>query len=363
MIMHLLALVTLALPADELPGSHFARCTEELVLYVGPGAQHAGALTLPPGSVVRIEDSGAAFDRVFLAQGFAVYLHGSYVEVDEDTQTVTVSGNRVNARALPAVSSVRPVGQVSSESGALTLLGREGDWLRVVAPPGLPLYAAQESLVVIEDAAGRGAWTQQLQARAQQHARRLAFWRATDPRWLRTAQDSERVVELERIKVAQLSATQLEDLSGRADKLLMDLSEPALRTRVDAVSRSVREVQLGRRAEKNALVALEAQQARELANLAREARYLGFGLRFEGQGDALQVEGKIHRRTADDRDVAVYTVKDVLSGREFKLTAAREIAALPPLLGKRVVLSGREMKLVNVNGAVLVVDDVVRIVE
>ncbi|GJM20276.1 MAG: hypothetical protein DHS20C15_01910 [Planctomycetota bacterium] len=363
MITMLLSLL-LFVPADEdLPGTAFAHAREETVLHAGPGGQHAGVLTLPSGALVRIEDIDAAYDRVFVPQGFPVYVHADFAQVDQATQTARITGENINVRVLPAVSGVRAVASLSASDGALQLLDVEGGWVRVMAPAAVPLYAPSDAFTPVSDATARSAWKLAFGKRAAKQSQRLAFYRATDPTWLRRQQNQERVAALEAKPVATLSEAELTALGRSATELAAELEDAALRARAESVQRAVDDAFVGRSAALQAREALAREQAREMAAVAREARYLDFGLRFLGKGEAHRVEGEITRRTSDSADVAVYSLQDRVTGERFKLSLSKEIGKLPPLLGKRVVLEGRQVPIVNVSGPVLVIDKVVRVIE
>lgn len=357
-------LVVPALAADEsLPGTSFATAREEIVLHAGPGGQHAGVLTLPEGAVVRVEDIDAAYDRVFVPQGFPVYVHGDFVRVDETEQKVWITGDNVNARVLPAISGVRAVAQLGAGGGALALLDVEGAWVRVMAPVGVPLYARSDAFTPVGDATARDRWDARVAERGARHTKRLAFYRATDPNWLRLQDARERVAQLESQELALLDDAALAELGRSATVLASELDDPALRARAETVQRDVDDAFVSRRATARAREDLAREQAREMAAVAREARYLDFGLRFEGKGESRRVEGEVTRRTAEAEDVAVYSVQDRTTGQRYKLSISKQIGKLPPLLGKRVVLEGREIPIKNVSGPVLVIDKVVRIIE
>ncbi|MBM3986285.1 MAG: hypothetical protein FJ296_11480, partial [Planctomycetes bacterium] len=132
--------------AGDLPGSAWAVPAAGTVLRAGPGVDFPGVVTLDGEAVVRLGEARGASREVFVPQGFAIYMHADYVSVNRASATVTVTGNRVNMRLLPSTEGLLPLGQLLEGTGPLVLLEQAGDWVRVLAPVGTPLYAPAEPL-------------------------------------------------------------------------------------------------------------------------------------------------------------------------------------------------------------------------
>lgn len=358
-----LLLLALFLPcppaADEAPpGAAWATAPAGLVLHAGPGVNHAGVLMLDATTTVRTGETAGEYVEVFVPDGFPAYVHGDYATVDDASQTVTIAADRVNLRLLPSTLGLPPVGHLSAGESAL-LLGRERGWVRLLSPSRVGLWARAGDLSAAgSDAAAR--WQQTWQQREAARSRAVAAYRATDPGWQATQRRAEQADRLAAVDLAALSDGQLGAHAAEVDELLAG-STGALAERVAALAVAAGLEQERRDAARARSAELQREQAREAASLVREARALDMGLRFEGRGQALVIEGLVTRRASAEQDAVVYSIRDA-GGRTFKLSAARGVADLPPLLGKTVVLEGRSIELVAVQGPVLVVDKVTRIV-
>ena len=349
-------------PVAQLPGDAFVQAREGTVLRAGPSSNHVGVLTLGPDAVVRRQgDTPAPYVPVFVSSGFPVYVHGDYVVVDAAEQTVDVQGSRLNMRLLPATVGLLPVGQLPPDVTELQLLDVEGDWVRVLAPVTVPLYAPSDAL----SPAGAGSaerWQTGLAQRGARRQRAMAAHEATDPELARRRELERRVASLDDPSLEPLDQRQLDRLRGELETVLGELPEDRvdLRQQVEARVARLDQEEARRAAAAATLAELERQRAREAAELVKEARALDFGLRFEGKGEALTVAGLVTRRTSEQTEAAIYCIEDA-RGRTYKLSAAKDIAQLKDLLGKRVELQGRSLALVNVSGPVLIVDEVVKV--
>jgi hypothetical protein len=359
LLLLVLTVVSASPVAEGPPGAAWAQAPEGMVLHAGPGVHQAGVLTLAQPTVVRTGETSGEFVEVFLADGFPVYLHGQFVEVDEANRRARLLADRVNLRLLPATMGLPPLGQLS-QGEELQLLDTERGWVRVLAPAHVSLWARAAELEPVAASVAAARWEQGVLSREVARQRAVAAFRATDPGWVAASRREE---EAERLAAVDLGTLDAQGLSAHAvaveDLLGQQLRAPT-RERLQQVSSAI-VLEQGRR---QAAAATAAEQAREdaraAANLVKEARALDMGLRFEGRGEALTLEGIVTRRASSEHEAVVYSIRDA-TGRTYKLSAAKEIAELPPLLGKKVVLEGRRIDLVNVDGPVLVVDKVARV--
>lgn len=344
------------------PGRDFAVLGEDVVLRAGPTENHVGVLSLPEGSLLRVGEERGAFREVFVPQGFPVYLHGDFARVDRDQGQVQVLGQRVNTRLLPSTIGLLPVGQVGSDDGALDLLDVEGDWVRVVAPAGLPLYARREHLMWSGDRDGAAEWRAAHAQRARNRERRLALARAGDPNWL-ALHDLELELgwlaagEARGLGDAELDRrrARLAELQQRAARL--PGGETGAQQAADLLARVEAEHQ-----RREGLAAAAAERVREQAaleaRLEAEARALDMGLRFLGRGDPVDIQGVVTRASSSTSEAEVFSISDGV--RSYKLSAG-DVAELAELVGRTVVLRGRSLSLVSVDGPVLIIDEVLDI--
>lgn len=361
----LLAFPVLAGPVpQEMPGDAFAIPAAPIALRAGPSANHAGVMMLDADDVARIavaaDASSSGYVRVYVPQGFPVYVHGDFVGVDIARQRVTVEGTRLNLRLLPATVGLVPIGQLDDGGHELQLLGVEGDWVRVLAPLTLPLYAKSDELPQVSSEVASARWSQRLGSRESQRRAKVAAFEATDPVRIRDRHLEEQVSQLNGVLLSDLTEAELKARESSLKTLAVESTRPDISSAVQRLQSEVVLERQRREAAVATLVEMERQRAREAANLVREARALDFGLRFLGKGETLTLEGLVTRRTSEDTDSAVYTIQGP-AGRTFKLSAAKEIADLKTLIGKRVSLEGRSLSLVNVQGPVLIVDSIVRV--
>jgi len=357
-LMLLLLSSPLATPADGLPGDSYAIPAAGLVLRAGSSSNHAGVMELSPNDVVRVESKeGAPYVRVFVPQGFPVYLHGDFVSKDTRKQLVSIAGRRVNVRLLPATVGLLPLGQLDSSVGDLQLLDEEGDWVRVLAPVELALYAPADSLQPASVDVATARWNELMAQRDSRRRVAIAAWDATDPKRVADRRLEDRVTDLAAITVSDLSDPDLVQRRKTLNEMGSTTERDDLRQTLDRMlAELAREVDR-REAAQATLLEMERKRAQEAANLVKEARALDFGLRFLGKGNPMDFEGLVTRRTSPDTESTVYSIQGP-DGRQYKLSAAREVADLKALIGKRVQLKGRSLSLVNVEGAVIIVDDV-----
>ncbi len=340
-------------PADELPGTAFAQPAADIVLRSGPGENYPGLLTLDGRTVVRLGEARGAYREVFVAAGFPVYVHRSYVQLSPQDAQVTVLGQRVNARYVPSTVGNLPVGQLGSQDGALLLLDEERDWVRVSAPVGLPLFLPESDLPTEPFGGDESTWWAERTRREAGRIARADSWRAGNTEW----QTQQRVIqELEQLAASDLTRLSDDQLAQRGfalDRLAGEAQVPA-----------TREASRRLRAELDRYVVLRERVSQQLSelrdatvadeSLAREARVLGLGLRFNRHGDAVTHKGRVGTIEAGD-DAVVYTLTTT-DGQVLKLMAAADVTDLASLVGKReVTLTGRQLNLNSVQGPVLVV--------
>jgi len=345
-------LTLVAQTTAPLPGDRYTLSADELVLRSGPSDNHPGVLVVPPGTVLRsATGSNAAYQAVHVAQGFPIYLHAEYVEVDTTKRTVRVKGQRLNARLLPTTVGLLPVGQVDSQAGDLVLLDVEGDWVRVLAPVDLALHAPREKLTSVAIASAAPAWREFLQTREGDRAARVKDTLARQASWL-AQHDAE--LEMDLLGSVDVVLLADEQIAYRVHQLAdiglrLGQQSPAgqrWQTLIDAV-----------RGEQQMRAATADAVAIEQQNLATEARALALGLSYTGRGEALRIEGLVRRLTAVDSEASVFSISN--GQHEYKLSAPVGVAVLPELEGNTVVLEGRMLQLMNVVGPVLVIDRVV----
>jgi len=361
MLAHTLMLLLHLLPAaDTLPGDLYVQAPPATVLRAGPSTHHPGVLTLPAGAVLRRAAVPAGGDPpfvpVFVPQGFPVYIHDDFVEIDAAEQRVRVIGSRVNLRLLPATEGLLPIAQLADggEPPVLQLLDVEGDWVRVLAPVEVPLFAAAETLAAADTEAAE-RWKQLSGTRWSRRQKAVAAFEATDPEAQARRELAIRIEQLTQVVLQPLDEPALLAHRDALQGLLADLPAGESREAVQAALLAVAAEQTRRTTAAATLADVERTRTREAAALVREARALDFGLRFEGKGEPLTVEGLVTRRSSEDSALSVYSIQDA-AGRSYKLSAAKAVVDLPALVGKRVVIVGRTLALVNVDGMVLIVD-------
>jgi len=360
----LILTLQLGLSFQDLPGDSFARPVTPIVLRSGSSSNYPGALMIDEGALVRIAVPAGSTDtsyvKVYVPQGFPVYVHSDFVEVDLSLRKASVEGTRLNMRLLPATVGMVPVGQLDEGAHELQLLDVEGAWVRVLAPTSLPLHARRDEFEIVSSAMGASGWERQLASREQRRRSEVDAFDATDPARIRDRRQEDRISQLNAAVLSDDSdlaleerAVILESLAAEAER--RDIAAAVERLQQELTSEfSRREVALATLAE------IERQRVRDAASLIREARSLDFGLRFLGKGDRMKFEGLVTRQMSEDTEAAVYSIQGPI-GRTFKLSASKDVADLKTLFGKRVILEGRSLSLVNVRGPVLIVDSVVSV--
>ncbi len=122
---------------------------------------------LEPGTPVRILEERPPWARVAVPGGLPAWIHGDYFEFRENGRG-RVRGTHVRIRPLPSTASEsHPLGQYR-DGAELQVLGRDGDWVRVLAPESAGGWVL---LVQLQRGAGEGlSWEEAA-------ARRRGAWR------------------------------------------------------------------------------------------------------------------------------------------------------------------------------------------
>lgn len=354
-----LALTVPCLRAEDLPGTGYAVPAAGTVLRAGPGVDFPGVLTLDGDDVVRLGELRGNSREVFVPQGFAVYMHGDYVAVNRGAATVTVTGDRVNMRLLPSTEGLLPIGQLPEGSGPLVLLEALGEWVRVLAPADVPLYAAADVLTVSDEPGLPDRWLAALGTREARRLSAVDAWRAADPSWQRESSLLERAERLADVDVTRLDEAALSERRGEIAKLRQQATWAETQSALLKLDQDIDQV-LALRA--TAHKAAEDVKSAPLpvvaadAALRRESKMLSLGFRYGGRGESVRRSGSVHREGAED--APIYTLHST-EGEILKLTAPAPVATLQALVGRRVELDGRKLYLATVTGPVLVVDRVV----
>jgi len=340
--------------APQLPGDHFARPRAGTTLRAGPGPNFLGVLGVDETTVLRVGEPQGSQRRVYVAQGYPVYFHRDFVRVSEDDREVWVEGERVNARLLPTTVGNLPVGQVGP-GGPFVLLDEEGDWLRVLAPLGLPLYADPEQLIQVDDVGSAALRFGELsETRLVRQRDEVLAWRARHPEWLAQDKLLNDLLSLAEQDFSTLSTSdiaarraQLAEFSGRVtwEESRSVISD--LRGRLDQVAEVRAKVE-------RSLDEVRRQERIEAQSIARESRVLDLGLRYQGRGEQVSRRGRLVRHLGEG-GASVYALA-LDDGSRVKLTAAPDVADLTRWVDRRVEVDGRQLFLAAVSGPVVVVD-------
>jgi hypothetical protein len=139
--------------------------------------------------VIKGTDRAGGFFAVEVVSGLPGYVFAKYVEVIEPGKG-RISGDRVSFRVQP--KSGEPPATALSKGTEVALLGREGEWWRVLAPDAVNAWVAKDDLTL---AGGPEAHASELAALREEAAAALRAAIATEE--LRLAKDEKRL-ELER---------------------------------------------------------------------------------------------------------------------------------------------------------------------
>ncbi len=347
--------------AETLPGSAYSIPAQGTVLRAGPGADFPGVLTLDGETVVRLGGLRGTFREIYVPHGFDVYMHGDYVRVSPGDATVVVSGDHVNMRLRPSTDGLMPVATVGAGTGPLVYLGRSGDWVHVLAPLAVPLFAPDETVAATDRADAADVWRALHARREQQRLASVEGARATDPEWQRESQLHQQVEDLAAVDLSQVDEVGRKARRVRLDELSAQTEWPETRALIERLRQDLDKAEgqretSQRETTERAVETLQKQETLDVTVLQRESKTLALGWRYTGRGDAVVRRGSVHREGLDG--APVYTLHST-DGEILKLTAAREVATLEALVGKQVEFNGRRLFLSPVNGPVLVVDRVV----
>lgn len=90
---------------------------------------------------------GEEWSSIMLVTGFPVWIHGDFV-AEMDSNTLKVSGDRVNLRAQPDLSPDGVVGRANG-GDTLQILNKSGSWYQVNSPADLKGWVKTKSLQTI----------------------------------------------------------------------------------------------------------------------------------------------------------------------------------------------------------------------
>ena len=357
----ILTVVLCCLPAaraGDLPGTAYALPPAGTVLRAGPGLDFPGVLTLDGDAVVRVGELRGASREVFVPQGFPVWMNSDYLTVTRSSATVTVTGDRVNMRLLPAMEGLLPIGQLAKGTGPLTFLEQSGEWVRVLAPVDWPLFAPDEAVKPADDASLPARWNAAVATRETRRAASVEAWRTTDPSWQREAALLDHAERLADVDITRLDDAALADRRAEIARLRDQTTWADTRTALDKLDQDIDQVQSLRTS-----TGKVAEQARNEpidftpdGSARRESRMLSLGFRYLGRGETVRRAGSVHREGLDD--APVYTLHTT-EGEILKLTAPADVATLQALVGRHVEFDGRKLYLPAVTGPVLVVEKIV----
>lgn len=356
-------LPNVAAQVDSMPGSAYSIPAKGVALHTDAGQDFPQVFSLDGQTVVRIGAVKGIYREVFVPQGFAVYMHRDYLQVDPSDGTATVTGDRVNMRLLPSTDGLLPIGQLSRPTGPLVVLEQAGDWVRILAPVQVPLYALDTEVPATTDGGAAERWKALYAARDSRRASTAGALRQADPEWQREQELLGRVEALAQIDATTLTPSalaerraQLDEIAGQARWTQTQSAIESMRREIDSVHalRVAADASASKVGQSQIAPAQVGQSAPD-ALLRKESRLLLLGFRYKGKGLPVTREGVIQ---ADGPAAApVYTLRGS-DGELLKLTAPAEVAKLADLAGKRVTLDGRRLFLGPVDGPVLVIDRV-----
>lgn len=214
------------------------RVKTEQTLLSGPGNNFKPLHISPPGELLEVIGTKGLYYRVRIPCGFFCYIHSEYVLVDEN-QMGTVTGNRVNLRSIPSKKSDWPIFKVD-RGHRLPVWGRDGDWLKVSAPPEAYAYVLIDEVEVVADtaevrnriaaekAAARAAWEDRV---AGIHSRRADVEREEALR--------NRLAALEGSAVSGFAGCDLADVKRAYEEIAAATTKDEVRQLAQARSREI----------------------------------------------------------------------------------------------------------------------------
>ncbi|HZJ71563.1 MAG TPA: hypothetical protein VFF36_11585 [Planctomycetota bacterium] len=315
-------LPNVAAQVDSLPGSAYSMPAKGVALRSDANQDFPQVFSLDGQTVVRIGALKGTFREVFVPQGFPVYMHGEYLDIDAAGGTAMVAGDRVNMRLLPSTDGLLPIGQLSRPTGPLVVLEQAGDWVRVLAPVQVPLYALDTEVPATTDAGAAERW-----------------------RSLYASRDGRRAATVAAVRKDRKT----EEPAAASERQALEQVDPvhSMRTTADVSTAKVAQAQTA--------PAAPAVSAAPDALQRKESRLLLLGFRYKGKGLPVTREGVV--QIEGPAAAPLYTLRGS-DGEVLKLTAPAEVAKLADLAGKRVTLDGRRLFLGPVDGPVLVIDRV-----
>ena len=344
-----------AAQVEALPGSDYSIPAKGLALHSDAGQDFPEVLVLDGQTVVRIGASKGVYREVFVPQGFAVYMHSDYLDVDRTQGTAMVTGERVNMRLLPSRDGLPTVGTLSRPTGPLVVLEETGEWVRVLAPVVVPLYAESTALQATSDAGAAERWKALYASRDARRRSTVDSWNRADPEFQRESELLGKVEALAQVDVTTLSSGALTQRRTQLDQIASEAHWTQTQSAVETLRREIDSVQALRTTSDSSVAKVAEAQTGPDALMRRESRLLLLGFRYKGKGMPVNREGVVQ---ADGPAAApVYTLR-APDGELLKLTAPADVARLPDLAGKRVQIDGRRLFLALIDGPVLVIDRV-----
>jgi len=340
---------------DALPGSAYSLPARGIALHSDAGHDFPEVFSLDGQTVVRTGALRGTYREVFVPQGFAVYMHRDYLKLDQAQGTATVTGNRVNMRLLPSLEGLPAVGTLSSPTGPLVVLEQSGDWVRVLAPVQVALYALDSEVPPTTDPAAPDRWRALYASRETRRQVASETLHRADPEWQRESELQSRVEALAQVDVTALDPGALDGRRAQLDELAGQAHWTQTLAAIESLRREIDSVRALRAAASQATAAVARGQSNSDELARRESQLLMLGFRYKGKGTPVTREGLVQ---ADGPAAApVYTLR-AADGEILKLTAPSEVAKLADLAGRRVQLDGRRLFLTLVDGPVLVIDRV-----
>lgn len=340
---------------ESSPGNAYSIPAKGVALHSDAGQDFPQVFSLDGQSVVRIGAVKGVYRELYVPQGFAIYMHRDYLQLNEPEGTATVTGDRVNMRLLPSTEGLPTVGQLGRGTGPLVVLEQAGEWVRVLAPVQVPLYALDAEAPTTTDDAAADRWRALYASREARRQAAVETWRHADPEWQRESGLLDRVEALAQVDVATLAPAALAERRAQLDQIGSEARWTQTQAAIESLRREIDSVHALRASANEATAKVEQAQTGPDALLRRESHLLLAGFRYKGKGAPVTREGLVQ---ADGPAAApVYTLRGP-DGEVLKLTAPAEVAKLADLAGKRVQIDGRRLFLTLIDGPVLVIDRV-----
>lgn len=340
---------------DTAPGSAHAIPAKGVALHSDAGQDFPEVIALDGQTVVRIGEMKGMYREVYVPQGFAVYMHRDYLQLDEPEGTATVVGDRVNMRLLPSTDGLPTVGQLRRGTGPLVVLEQAGEWVRVLAPVQVPLFALDTEVPATNDATAAERWRALTATRETRRQAAIEAFRRADPAWQRETEVMAKVEALSQVDATKLAPAALAERRAQLDSLAGEAQSTQTQAAIESLRRELDSVHALRATAGSATEKVEQAETGPDAMSRRESRLLQLGFRYRGKGMPIQEEGVV--QASGLAAAPVYTLR-TSNGEVLKLTAAADIAKLPDLVGKRVQVDGRRLFLALIDGPVLVIDRV-----